>query len=314
MFSGAKISVVIPCYNGGRFLGETLTSVMHQTYPAYEVLVIDDGSTDDSAAIAESYGPPVRVIRQPNRGESIARNRGIEEARGEWVAFLDADDLWSPTKLQQQLERRDGNYVASCTGAHVWQCDSNEKMPDWIPEQGCFSPDKILGGGTPCLISTVIVRAGLPCRFPTWTRYAEDAIYLLDLVRLGPIEVLGSRLASYRVHSDSQSRSLPDIQIRWHRSMDRWIVDHSQISDAKELERVRTLALAPILSAEEKAYRKRDWDQFELLNGYLASRDDLPDIGQPRRTRRYPKWCYSTNDFLRIALRTTWKRAGLEHA
>ena len=305
MSSGVKVSVVIPCHNAARFVGETLTSVMQQTYPAYEVLVIDDGSADDSAAIAESYGPSVRVIRQPNQGESIARNRGIQEARGEWIAFLDADDLWSPTKLQQQMEHLDRHYLASCTGAHRFNSDTNETMSDWIPEPGMFSPDTILERGTPCLISTVIVRADLPCRFPTWTRYAEDAIYLIELARLGAIKVLGACLASYRVHSNSQSRSLLDIQIRWHRSIDRWIVDYSQISDANELDRVRSLALAPILGAAEKAYWRRDWVQFELLDSYLASRADLPHVRQLRHTRRYPKWCYSTKDFLeRVLYRT----------
>jgi glycosyltransferase involved in cell wall biosynthesis len=88
MTGQVRISVVIPCFNGAQFLRETLESVRHQTYPAHEVIVVDDGSTDDSAAIA---GPPVRVIRQTNQGESVARNRGIDEATANWIAFLDAD-------------------------------------------------------------------------------------------------------------------------------------------------------------------------------------------------------------------------------
>jgi hypothetical protein len=87
------ISVVIPCYNGAKFLRATIESVLAQTYPPLEMIVVDDGSTDDSAAIAESFGPPVRVIRQTNRGVTAARNRGIAEASGDYVHFLDADDL-----------------------------------------------------------------------------------------------------------------------------------------------------------------------------------------------------------------------------
>src|SRR4051812_13046945 len=97
------ISVVIPCYNGALYLRETLESALAQNYAPLEILVVDDGSEDDSAAIAESCGAPVRVIRQPNQGESVARNRGIDEARGDWVAFLDADDLWEPEKLERQV-------------------------------------------------------------------------------------------------------------------------------------------------------------------------------------------------------------------
>src|SRR5205085_1356900 len=92
----------IPCYNGARFLRETLHSVLRQTYPVHEVIVIDDGSTDESASIAASFGSPVRVIRQANHGESIARNRGIELAVGDWIALLDADDIWEPSKLERQ--------------------------------------------------------------------------------------------------------------------------------------------------------------------------------------------------------------------
>lgn len=95
------VSVVIPCYNAAPFLRETLDSAINQTYPPLEILVIDDGSTDDSAAIAESYGPPVRVIRQPNQGESVARNRGIDEAKGSHLLFLDADDLVDRESLKR---------------------------------------------------------------------------------------------------------------------------------------------------------------------------------------------------------------------
>src|SRR3972149_3633636 len=97
-----SVSVVIPCYNGAVYLHETIESALAQTHSPLEVLVIDDGSTDDSAAIADSFGSPVRVIRQTNQGESVARNRGIDEARGDWIAFLDSDDVWNPTKLERQ--------------------------------------------------------------------------------------------------------------------------------------------------------------------------------------------------------------------
>ncbi len=99
-----SVSVVIPCYNGAPFLRETLDSVLAQTHAPLEVIVVDDGSTDASAAIAESYGPPVRVIRQQNQGESVAQNRGIDESQGRWIAFLDSDDVWKPTKLERQIQ------------------------------------------------------------------------------------------------------------------------------------------------------------------------------------------------------------------
>jgi hypothetical protein len=96
-----SVSIVTPCYNGAPFLAQTLQSAMRQTRPPLEVIVVDDGSTDESAAIAAGFGPPVRVIRQENRGESAARNRALADARGTHVLFLDADDLLAPEALER---------------------------------------------------------------------------------------------------------------------------------------------------------------------------------------------------------------------
>ena len=97
------VSAIIPNYNYGRYLGQAVESVLAQSYPAVEVLVVDDGSTDNSEAVAARYGARVRWFRQQHRGVSVARNRGVRESRGALVAFLDADDAWLPGKLEQQV-------------------------------------------------------------------------------------------------------------------------------------------------------------------------------------------------------------------
>lgn len=99
-----RVSVVIPCYNAAAHLAATLHSVMSQTHPVHEVLVVDDGSRDDSVHIAASFGGPVRVIRQANRGPSAARNVGAAQSNSDVVALLDADDMWVPCKIERQLE------------------------------------------------------------------------------------------------------------------------------------------------------------------------------------------------------------------
>jgi glycosyltransferase involved in cell wall biosynthesis len=96
------ISVIIPNYNYGRYLAQAIDSVLEQTYPHVEVIVVDDGSTDDSLNVLQSYGERIRWTQQRNQGVSAARNRGIAESRGTLVAFLDADDVWLPTKLARQ--------------------------------------------------------------------------------------------------------------------------------------------------------------------------------------------------------------------
>lgn len=99
----AGVSVVIPCYNAERYLARAVESVLAQTRPADEVIVVDDGSTDGSAALARGFGGTVRAVSQPNGGVAVARNQGLALARGRWVAFLDADDEWFPHKLERQV-------------------------------------------------------------------------------------------------------------------------------------------------------------------------------------------------------------------
>ena len=96
------VSVIIPVYNGERYLAEAIGSVLTQTIQPREIIVVDDGSTDGSTAVAERFSGQVQLYRQKNRGASSARNRGIEVSEGSFLAFLDADDLWLPDKLECQ--------------------------------------------------------------------------------------------------------------------------------------------------------------------------------------------------------------------
>lgn len=98
-----KVSVVIPAYNAEETLAKTLESVLQQTVPAGEIIVVDDGSRDATCTVVEQFGERVRLIRQENAGPSAARNHGIREARYGWIALLDADDTWFPEKLEAQL-------------------------------------------------------------------------------------------------------------------------------------------------------------------------------------------------------------------
>lgn len=97
------VSVVVPCYNAARFLDEALASVFAQGIDDLEVVLVDDGSTDGSAEIARRHGPRVRVHAQANAGIAAARNAGVARARGDWLAFLDADDVWTEGSLAARL-------------------------------------------------------------------------------------------------------------------------------------------------------------------------------------------------------------------
>ena len=99
------VSAIIPNYNYASYLKEAIDSVLGQTYPFVEAIVVDDGSTDGSRELIESYGTRIRAVFQRNGGVSAARNAGVASSRGEYIAFLDADDVWLPQKVERQVER-----------------------------------------------------------------------------------------------------------------------------------------------------------------------------------------------------------------
>lgn len=124
------ISAVIPAYNRASTVGRAIDSVLAQSFPVREVIVVDDGSDDETASVVSAYGHSVRLIQQPNLGASLARNRGVEEARGEWIAFLDSDDYWLPGHLE-----RIANAIETTAGrASVYFSDTKRTADD----NGCL--------------------------------------------------------------------------------------------------------------------------------------------------------------------------------
>lgn len=121
------VSVVIPAYNAAWCVCKAIDSVLEQDFKDYEVIVVDDGSTDDTAGALVKYGDAIRVLRKANGGLSSARNAGIKEARGEYIAFLDADDWWLPQKLGRQVElmRTHPEFGFCSTAARVEDPDGN---------------------------------------------------------------------------------------------------------------------------------------------------------------------------------------------
>jgi glycosyltransferase involved in cell wall biosynthesis len=119
---GALVSIIIPVYNSEKYLGECIESAINQTWPNCEIIVIDDGSTDDSLNVARQYAthPDVNIIRQKNKGAAGARNTGLKEAKGDYIQFLDADDLLSPDKIEAQIACLNGSvtHLAICKTIH----------------------------------------------------------------------------------------------------------------------------------------------------------------------------------------------------
>src|ERR1700744_3644001 len=116
--SDPLVSIIIPVYNAGEFLEETILSALAQTWANKEIIIVDDGSTDNSLAIAKKHkAENVKVISQPTAGASAARNRGLDEAKGDCIQFLDADDIISADKIEGQMAVLNGSeeYIALCS-------------------------------------------------------------------------------------------------------------------------------------------------------------------------------------------------------
>ena len=146
------VSVIIPVYNGARFLRAALESVFAQTYRPFEVIVVDDGSTDDSGDIAQSF-PEVHYIHQKNQGVAAARNHGIEVARGEFFAFLDQDDLWTPEKLKLQVDYLQNHPDIGYTLTQLqFFLEPGTSLPSW------FRKDLLASVQTGWVLGTLLVR------------------------------------------------------------------------------------------------------------------------------------------------------------
>lgn len=135
-----SVAVVVPAYNNAGFVGRAIDSILAQTLPADEIIVVDDGSTDNTADIVRSYGQQVRYIYQESAGASVARNTGIEAAKSDWIAFLDADDEWLPEKLKLQTEHLERNPDIVWTTANFlrcmcWQDRRSAHMPPELSRQ-----------------------------------------------------------------------------------------------------------------------------------------------------------------------------------
>ena len=288
------VTVVVPCYNAAPFLRATLDSALKQSHAPFEVLVIDDGSTDQSAAIAASYGPPVRVISQANQGESVARNRGIEVARGNWIAFLDADDIWLPEKLERQLAAAEPDVACIHTNFRPFGTNRHVRDVSKIPAAKRYTLERFFLGRSPIRPSTVMVPKWLPARFPTWTRFAEDIIYFVDVCRLGKVVLLKDFLTEVRYHPASQSAGL-GIVSQWHQTFEEWLLRNEEHLDRARLRSLRRQMLDRLVHQTFKSHYQRNDREFGVLRNYLARYAGDPVV-QPLLDGKIPSyWFYTLN-------------------
>lgn len=209
-----RVSIVMPAYNCAWCIDRAIDSVLVQTFTDRELIVVDDGSSDDTPALLARRGNALRVIRQANAGMSAARNAGIAAAQGEYIAFLDSDDWWRPAKLAQQVELLDAHgELGFCSHASELQSPDGEVLGLW----GC--PDgvdglvaRVLGGHSAVAggASSVMVRRELLARtggFDAALRGAEDTDLWIRLAAAGRYACLPDPLVVVTRNPHSVSRN-----------------------------------------------------------------------------------------------------------
>ncbi len=207
-----RVSVVIPAYNAAAWIGEALQSVLAQQGAEIEIIVVDDGSQDETAAIAATY-PGVTCIRQPNAGQATARNAGIRAARGEFIAFLDADDVWLPGKLQAQLDLLQSRGLAwAYSDSLFFDARDGRDMRTFgefaRQQEGDILVPLFIGNfiGTPNVIAhhRVFAQVGLFDESPL-LRLAEDWDMWLRIATHYPVGLVRRPLTRIRFHSGSNT-------------------------------------------------------------------------------------------------------------
>lgn len=208
------VSIVIPAYNCAWCIDRALDSVAAQSFRDYEVIVVDDGSTDNTAAVLAARPEPLRVIRQANAGMSAARNAGIAAARGEFVAFLDSDDWWRPGKLAAQVElMRADPELGFCSSATELQSPDGQTVGEWgCPASTAGLVAQILGGVSAVAggASSVLVRRALLevlTGFDARLRGAEDTDMWIRLGAAGRYACLSEPLVVVTRNPSSVSRN-----------------------------------------------------------------------------------------------------------
>jgi glycosyltransferase involved in cell wall biosynthesis len=203
--------VVIPTYNAARYIGMAVESVLDQSFRDVEVIVVDDGSTDDTGAAMSKYGPPVRYLCQENSGVAAARNRGIEESSGRYVAFLDADDTWLPGKLGRQVAAmaQDKRCRASYTARVVCTEDLEPITVQRSVRRATLLIEGLLLAGNTIGISTVMCERSLFSVVGGFDRQLSQCADWDMCVRLATVTeflYVDEPLVTYRQHTLNMSR------------------------------------------------------------------------------------------------------------
>ncbi len=205
------VSVIIPCYNHGKYLIESVESVFSQTYKNFEIIIVDDGSVDDTRSVAKSL-EGVQYIYQRNQGLSAARNTGIKNSKGSYLVFLDADDWLLPDALLTNINLLEQNKMAAfVSGAHKKVTDTKEVLEDVSIEVTKDHYLHLLQGNYIGMHATVMYQKWVfeKSLFDTSLKACEDYDLYLKIARRYPVVHHTKPIALYRIHQNNMSGNIP---------------------------------------------------------------------------------------------------------
>lgn len=216
----AKISVIMPNYNNGKFIAQAIDSVLQQDYPNIELIVIDDGSTDNSMEVISSYGGRISILRQQNKGAAAARNHGMRFAQGKFISFIDSDDIWLQGKLSSQIDflNKNTEFIACFCSWRAWNgSDNYDFLTKNAPTNYEVQQDhtgwlylKLLKSSIISTI-TILIRKDiveLVGFFDEKLTSGEDHDYWIRLSRVGKIAKISNLFALYRTNPSSITNSV----------------------------------------------------------------------------------------------------------
>ena len=266
-----RISVIMPCYNGERYLEESIQCVLNQSYKDIELIIVDDGSTDDSKDIIKTYGKRVRLFEQTNKGPYPSRNLGIHHSTGEFIAFLDADDYWAPDCLEKLYNGMiQTNADLSYCG---WQniLENGDNGPLYVPpayEKGDLFASFLKG--CPWPIHAALIRKEIVDKINGFSTRCFSAMDYDFWIRTSAvtqnITLVPEVLAFYRWHDQGQISS-----VKWKQILNARIVRHDFIVNNPSLvshipkKNLNKLLNGQITQQAYEAFWKRDMDSAQHL-------------------------------------------------
>jgi glycosyltransferase involved in cell wall biosynthesis len=286
----ARISVVTPCYNAERFIGQTIRSVLDQTYQDFEIIVVDDGSTDGSPQVVQRFSDPrIRLLSQTNAGPAKARNTGARAATGEFLAFLDADDLALPHRFASQLAILEAGFLLSVVGSgYIWIDENGAELP-WPHHSWQHAPD--LNDISSWLLDCPFVPSATMLRRRAWEEvggFDEDLVGPEDWNFWMRLVVTGHRMTwqqevvcLYRRTANSLSENADRMSVNSPEALRRVLVRPDFPPHLLPLGQ-KGLAIRH-LDGTKRLYRSGMWEQGKTSLETAISLDPGLIVGQPCR-------------------------------